>query len=52
MSNKNTISNLPSPVSGGLSIYLSQIKKISDVRRRGGIYVKKLERKWKFAICT
>ncbi len=27
MSNKNTISNLPSPVSGGLSIYLSQIKK-------------------------
>ena len=27
MSNKNTISNLPSPLSGGLSIYLSQIKK-------------------------
>ena len=27
MSNKNTISNLPTPSVGGLSLYLAQIKK-------------------------
>ena len=38
MSNKNQISNLPVPSVGGLSVYLAQIKKISNARCRGGVY--------------
>ena len=39
MSEKNQISNLPIPSTGGLSIYLAQIKKVSYARRGGRIYV-------------
>ena len=32
MTKEKEITNLPSPSSGSLSLYLSQIKKISDAR--------------------
>ena len=44
MSKNKTITNLPSPTSGSLSLYLAQIKKISNARCGGRIYAcKKLE---------
>ena len=45
MSEKNQISNLPVPSAGGLSIYLSQIKKFPMLDAEEGIMLAKIGRK-------
>ena len=48
MSEKNKISNLPVPSVGGLSIYLSQIKKFPMLDAEEEYMLAKIEGKWKF----
>ena len=53
MNNKNQLSNLPIPLQVGLSVYLAQIKKFPMLDAEEEYMLsKKLERKWKFTICT
>ena len=50
MKKNSEISNLPTPSTGGLSVYLAQIKKFPMLDAEEEYVEKKLERKWKFSI--
>ena len=52
MTNKENLTNLPSPSGGSLSLYLTQIKKFPMLDAEEEYMLRKIERKWKFAIGT